>query len=216
MLERESHELKTENRKLKSALDTNPKSMSKKAEHDSGCMGMSSSYRTSLDASDIEAKKELLKKILKTNKLLEKYVAQKKASKNDPEFAHKLKEKLPQFEHAIKKLEKLKDSCKFASGQGGEQHSGMDKNFTMLLNSTIHTSANTRLEPKPDPKGANCNESFNKSVKSLLNSLKTDNLSKMSDQAYLRELKQNSLAENERVFEEKLRNLDLLLAQLKN
>ena len=216
MLERESHELKTENRKLKHALDANPKSMSKKVEHDSGCMGMSSSYRTSLDTSDIEAKKELLKKILKTNKLMEKYVAQKKANKGDPDFAAKLKEKLPQFEYAIKKLEKLKDACRFVNPQGSEQNSGMDKNFTMLLNSTIHTSANTRLEAKQDGKNPNCSESFNKSVKSLLNSLKTDNLSKMSDQAYLRELKQNSLAENERVFEEKLRNLDVLLVQLKN
>lgn len=216
MLERDNHDLKMENRKLKQIMDCSPRPTTKQANNDSGTMGMSSSYRTLADNGDIEGKKELLKKILKTNKLLEKYVTLKKTSQGDPEFKKKLKDKLPQFEHAVKKLERMKDSYRFSVTGANEQGSGMDKNFTMMLNSTINESANTRFEPKQDGKNANCNESFNKSVKSLLNSLKTDNLSKMSDQNYLRELKQNSLAENEKVFEEKLRNLEVLLAQLKN
>lgn len=216
MLERDAHDLKVENRKLKQAMDSAPRSMTKKPEQDSMTMGMSSSYKTVNDSSDVEGKRELLKKILKTNKLLEKYVAAKKTSGKDPEFAKKLKEKLPQFEYAIKKLEKLKDNYKFHANVSGEHGNSFDKNFTMMLNSTFNTSTNTRLDVQREGKLGDCSESFNKSVKSLINSLKTDNLSKMSDQNYLRELKQNSLAENERVFEEKLRNLELLLAQLKN
>ena len=214
MLERENHELKSENRALKRSLDSSAKQSSRReAEGHSG--GMSSSHRTCNDGGELEAKRELLKRILKTNKLLEKYVAAKKNSRDDPDFRIKLREKLPQFEAAIRKLERMKESCRFVSAPGSEHNSSLDNNFTMLMNSTIHTSANTRLELKNDSKGGNCSESFNKSVKSLLNSMKTDNLSKMSDQAYLRELKQNSLAENERVFEEKLCNLGALLAQLR-
>lgn len=218
MLERDNHDLKLENRKLKQVMDSSPRSMLKQqVNQDTGIYVMSSTHRTSVDSTNIENKKELLKKILKTSKLLERYVSMKKTNPDDPELGKKLKEKMPQFEYAVKKLEKLKNECKFSAQISHEANSGDDKNFTMILNSTIKDSTSNAIHDSKNAfNNTTCNESFNKSVKSLLNSLKTDHLSKMSDQNYLRELKQNSLAENEKIFEEKLKNLEHLLSQLKN
>lgn len=175
----------------------------------------SSSHKQS-DNIGIEQRKELLVKLLKTNKLLEKYVSMKKSDPHDPQFRQKLKEKIPQFEYAIKKLKAKKNECKFNSQNQGDQPNFIDKNFTMVLNSTVNdNSYGFKTGNEKSMNNTTCNESFNKSVKSLLNSMKTDNLSRKSDQNYLKELKQNTLAENERIFNEKIGTLEVLLKQLK-
>lgn len=176
---------------------------------------MSSSHNKP-DNGNLEQKKDLMIKLLKTNKLLEKYVALKKTNSDEPQFKQKLKEKIPQFEYAIKKLALRKNECKFNSQGHSDNQTFVDKNFTMVLNSTVNdNSYGFRVGGEKSFNNTTCNESFNKSVKSLLNSMKTDNLSRKSDQNYLKELKQNTIAENEKLFQEKLESLNALLRQLK-
>ena len=195
-------------------MDSNPKQAKIQPSNKLTDQIQSSNHDKS-DQIGIEQRKDLLVKLLKTNKLLEKYVSMKKTTPTDPQFKQKLKEKIPQFEYAIKRLKAKKNECKF-NYEHPDQPAFIDKNFTMVLNSTVNdNSYGFKAGGEKSMNNTTCNESFNKSVKSLLNSMKTDNLSRKSDLNYFKELKQNSLAENERIFQEKIENIEILLKQLK-
>ena len=215
MLERENHELKTENRKIKHLLDANNvtsniHNIDKQVDVTQGSLS-----HNRQDSGNIDAKKELFIKLLKTSKLLEKYVSIKKSNAYDQEFKDKIKQKIPQFENAIRKLTARKNEYKFDYMNVNNTKKQIDKNFTMVLNSTVNDTSYGRGIGEKSFNNTTCNESFNKSVKSLLNSMKTDNLSRKSDQNYIKELKQNSMADNEKLFEDKIETLQSLLRQLK-
>ena len=196
-------------------IDSNPRSSQSPPVNNKSEFLKPSSSNNKQDPHNIDQKKELLLKLLKTNKLLEKYVTLKKNDPNNPQFKQKLKEKIPQFEYAIKKLTALKNNCKFNDHSISDNQPFVDKNFTMVLNSTVNDAYGFKPGNEKSINNTTCNESFNKSVRSLLNSMKTDNLSRKSDQNYLKELKQNTLAENEKLFEEKIGAIEGLLKMLK-
>lgn len=167
------------------------------------------------DSNENEQKKDLLKKILKTFKLLEKYIALKKSNPDDIELRKKLTVKIPQFETAVHKLIQKKEMLKFSSQSRSFEKESEPKNFTMIMDSTMKEGKGFVKMNNSGGDNTTCNESFNKSVRSLLNSMKTDNLSMKSSQQYLKELQQNTMAENEAIFDEKIEAIGGLLQQLK-
>ena len=172
--------------------------------------------KDTIGKNETEIKKDLLKKILKTHKLLEKYISSIKNNPYDKELKLKLEKKIPQFEHAIAKLKHKKEVLKFHSqSRSFEKDTSNPKDFTLILDSTAQDGYGfTNLNNKSG--NTTCNESFTKSVRSLLNSMKTDNLSMKSNQQYLKELQQNTMAENEAIFDEKIEAINKLLQQLKD
>lgn len=172
--------------------------------------------KDTIGKNETEIKKDLLKKILKTHKLLEKYISSIKNNPYDKELKAKLAQKIPQFTKAITKLKRTKEILKFHSqSRSFEKDNSNPKDFTLILDSTAQDGyAFTNLNNKSG--NTTCNESFTKSVRSLLNSMKTDNLSMKSNQQYLKELQQNTMAENEAIFDEKIEAINNLLEELKN
>ena len=216
MLERENFELKSENRKIKQVLDSSSRSSKSPPVDKVTNFIQNTSHNNNQEGNNVEKKKELMIKLLKTHKLLQRYVSMKKNDPYDSQLKKKLSDKIPQFEHAIKKLKMRKEEFKFYSEYSVENNTVIDRNFTMVLNSTVNDNCyGFKPGGEKSMNNTTCNESFNKSVKSLLNSMKTDNLSRRSDQNYLKELKQNTLAENEKLFQEKIEAIEALLKQLK-
>ena len=168
------------------------------------------------DDREISQKKDLLSKMLKINKLLERYLLIKKSDQNDHQFRQKLKTKIPQFESAIKNLKTMKLGLKFDK-QDQNLNSAENQEFSVTLNSiTGEKQCYSRPGDKEPVKNPEFSESFSKSVKSLLYSIKTDNLSRISNKGFIKELKQNVIASDEKVFEERIETLECLLGQLKD
>ena len=160
-------------------------------------------------------RKDLLSKILKLNKLLEKYTIMKRTEHNNIQFQQKLKEKVPQFEDAIKKIKKMKKDCQFNIQNQNEEQDNISSKATSMTRYKVDNLTNIyNTYGKNNKNYDSLRESFKNSFKSIPYSLKTDKMSRESDKIFIKELKQNTIAENERIFCEKISSLEYLLKNL--
>ena len=89
---------------------------------------------------------------------------------------------------------------------------------TMNEYSNIHENINnsSQYEDHSFKNYMGVHDSFTKSVKTLFNSIKTDNFSRQSDQSIFQELKQIALVNNEAFINEKIGEMEQKLHTLKS
>jgi hypothetical protein len=155
-------------------------------------------------------------------KQLDKYLLQHANNPKDPDLRSKIETKVPLFEKAILKLKERKVMFKFhATDSSRSAHHKAD--FTLAYNSTMNEYSNiedngrdrSQYDDLSYKNFIGVQDSFTKSVKTLFNSIKTDNFSKQSDQSMFQDLKQKALVNNESFIDEKLLELEEKLQTLK-
>lgn len=145
----------------------------------------------------------------------------KAGNKGDPELASKIQNKIPLFEKAIAKLKEKKKTFKFASPSTDRGSTPKDE-FTLGMHSTMNEYSHftegpnqTKIEEPSFKNYADVQDSFANSVKTLFDSIKTDNFSKYSDQSIFQNMNQSKLVNNEEFIGEKLKELERKLDALK-
>ncbi len=141
---------------------------------------------------------------------------------DDEDLKLKIRQKIPTFEKAIAKLKEKRDSFKVKEMTPGRS-SCPNGELTMAFNSTMNDYSNmneginniSNIEDNSFKNYMGMHDSFTKSVKTLFNSIKTDNFSKQSDQSIFQELKQNALVNNQSFINEKFAELDTKIQTLK-
>ena len=124
------------------------------------------------------------------------------------------------FEQALAKLKSNKSKLKFACpeivklpSQKGEFTLGSS---TMNEYSHINEMGNISHIENPSFKNYPCGQdSFSKSIKTLYNSIKTDNLSKQSEFSILKDLNQAALINSESFVNDKLAEIENKVNMLK-
>lgn len=161
--------------------------------------------------------------IIKVIHQLEKYEKLKKSAPNDLQISAKVAQKIPLFEKAIKKLLEKRASIDFCSLEKIRSPNQKKEN-TIGFNSTMNEYSNF-VQPKG--KFVLNNESFktgktvqNDSVFGSLNkmfdSIKTENVSRMSDKQFMNETKMKELVNNSSLVSEKLAELQNKFSALVN
>jgi len=155
-------------------------------------------------------------------KQLDKYLLQQASSPNDNDLRKKIEGKVPLFEKAILKLKERKTMFKFQTTDS-TRSLNHKADFTLAYNSTMNEYSNieetgrehSNFEDLSYKNYIGVQDSFTKSVKTLFNSIKTDNFSKQSDQSLFQDMKQKALVNNETFIDEKLRELEEKFQTLK-
>jgi DNA mismatch repair ATPase MutS len=163
-----------------------------------------------------------MRHIFKVLKQLDKYLLQQTSNPSDNDLRKKIESKIPLFEKAIQKLKERKAMFKF---QASDSSRSMNQkaDFTLAYNSTMNEYSNieetgrenSNFEDLSYKNFIGIQDSFTKSVKTLFNSIKTDNFSRQSDQSIFNGMKQKALVNNESFIDQKLQELEEKLQTLK-
>jgi hypothetical protein len=170
----------------------------------------------------LEVRKTFVRHILQVLKSLDKYILLCNKSPDDQDLKLKVKHKIPTFEKAISKLKAKRASFR-PKGTDTGRSSCQNGEFTLAFNSTMNDYSNinegynntSHIEDHSYKNYMGAHDSFTKSVRTLFNSIKTDNFSKKSDHSLFQDLKQNALLNNESFIDEKFSELDGKLRTLK-
>ena len=158
-----------------------------------------------------------MRDIVKVLRHLEKYQAIKQNNSTSPQTRAQIEKKIPQFERALETLRARKRTMAFGQGLEKFRSPNQKGDITFNISSSSKeyslyndpTFQHTRTDDHFSQNIKSIQESsFANSVKTLFDSMKTDNYSKQSDQTLFREFKQNSLVNNEKLVNEKLHELE--------
>jgi hypothetical protein len=160
-------------------------------------------------------KKDLLKKILRLHRLVEKYANLKKNNSNDKITQEKINEKLPKFVLALQNLNAQKRNLNFEDNFNIDTKKFLDfdktnDNTKFLSEKNVELAHRLSLQDNSH----NFSENFQKSFKSIFDSLKTDHFSH-HDRTIIKELKQISISSNKNIFEQKLKEIEHFIKIIK-
>ena len=161
--------------------------------------------------------------IIKVIRQLEKYEQLKKSAPTDAQISAKIAQKIPLFEKAIKKLLEKRASINFCSLEKIRSPNPKKEN-TIGFNSTMNEYSNfgqTRgkfmLNNESFKTGKTVqNDSAFGSLNKMFDSIKTENVSRMTDKQFMNEAKMNELVNNSSLVSEKLAELQNKFSALVN
>lgn len=161
--------------------------------------------------------------IIKVIRQLDKYESLRKAAPNDAAVKERIAKKIPVFEKAIQKLLEKRATIDFQPLDKLRSPNPKKEN-TIGFNSTMNENSETTLGrgrggvhheslkgQRRDP-----NDSDFASINKMFDSVKTENVSRLSDKQFMNELKLNELVNNAALVGEKLNELQEKFAALVN
>jgi len=160
--------------------------------------------------------------IIKVLKAADKYVLMKVKNPKDSEVKAKITAKVPLLEKALAKLKEKRAILVFEESQ--TRRSSQNKGeFTLGFNSTMNehsiiehgTPSTPREQDISFSNYIGVHDSFAQSVKTLFNSIKTDTISKQSDQGITKDMKIGVLVKDETFADAKLAEIAAKVDELK-
>ena len=164
-----------------------------------------------------------MRQLVNALRQLEKFQTLKQSDPESAEVREQVEKKIPLFEKALVKLRERKRKLAFDPKLEGFRSPGHKGDLTFVVNSSVkeyslcnnETFQNTRADDRSAKNAQSIQDSFANSVKTLFDSIKTDNFSKKSDKSLFRELKQSSLVNDEKLINEKLAQFEKKLESLR-